>query len=101
MPMKVAFQTKDRTKILSSIKEQMSGRKLGEMVDIALAGGHLTVTISKLGTSTLEFKEKETDAGLDYTLEREKIAFTHKAFKDEVTQKIVKVIESAGGKVTA
>jgi hypothetical protein len=101
MSMKVAFAHKDRNKILSSIKAQMDGRKLGEMVDFALAGGLLTVTISKLGTSTLEFTETETPGGLDYTLAKEKIAFTHKAFKDEVTQKIVKVIESAGGKVSA
>lgn len=97
--MKVTFAEKNRDKILESIKAAMAGRKLAEMVDIALTKGKLEVTISKLGTSTLLFQEKENDKGLEYNLTSEKIAFTHRAFKDEVTDKIVKVIEKAGGKV--
>lgn len=97
--MKVSFTEKNRDKILTSIKNAMAGRKLAEMVEIALVKGKLEVTISKLGTSTLTFSEKESDIGLEYSLTSEKIAFTHKAFKDEVTDKIRKVIEKAGGKV--
>ncbi len=77
----------------------MAGRKLADMVNITLTKGKLEVIISKLGTSTLTFAEKESDKGLEYNLTSEKIAFTHKAFKDEVKDKIVKVIEKAGGKV--
>lgn len=99
--MKVQFDLKDRNAILAKIKDALSGRKLGDMVDFSLAAGKLVVTISKMGTSTLEFKEAETPNGISYALASEKIAFTHKAFKGEVTDKIVKVIEKAGGKVTA
>lgn len=98
--MKVEFIEKDRTKILTSIKEAMSGRKLGDMVNFNLKPGLLEVIISKLGTSTLTFKENETSTGFTYQLSNEKIALAHRAFKDEVTQKIVKVIEQAGGKVS-
>ena len=56
-------------------------------------------TISKLGTSILSFAEKATAGGLEYTLASEKIAFAHKAFKGEVTEKILKIVEKAGGKV--
>lgn len=97
--MKVTFTEKNRDKILANIKDAMAGRKLAEMVHIALTKGKLEVTISKLGTSTLTFSEKEHEKSLEYHLTGEKIAFTHKAFKDEVTDKIVKVIEKAGGKV--
>lgn len=97
--MKLSFSEKNRDKILASIKEAMAGRKLADMVNIALTKGKLEVTISKLGTSTLTFAEKESDKGLEYSLTTEKIAFAHKAFKDEVTEKIRKVIEKAGGKV--
>ncbi len=97
--MKVNFAEKNRDKILASIKDAMAGRKLADMVDITLTKGKLEVIISKLGTSTLTFAENENDKGLEYNLTSEKIAFTHKAFKDEVKDKIVKVIEKAGGTV--
>ena len=98
--MKVFFAEKDRDKVLSQIKSAMGDRALGQIVSFNMGKGSLEVVISKLGTSTLTFKEKESDQGLHYDLAGEKIAFTHKAFKDDVTAKIVKVIEKAGGKVT-
>lgn len=98
--MKVTFSQKDRDQILSSIKEAMGDRKLAEMVDFSMEPGTLKVTISKMGTSTLNFVEKETDSGMEYALNEEKIAFAHRAFKDEVTDKIVKVVQKAGGSVS-
>ena len=97
--MKVSSSEKNRDKILADIKEAMAGRKLADMVSITLVKGKLEVTISKLGTSTLTFSEKEHDKGFEYALTSEKIAFTHKAFKDEVTEKFLRVVEKAGGKV--
>jgi hypothetical protein len=98
--MKVLFNETDRTKILAGIKEAMGDRKLAEIVRFEMNSGTLEVIISKLGTSTLTFKEKIADQGIEYALTNEKIAFTHKAFKDEVTNKILSVIKDAGGKVT-
>ena len=97
--MKAFFTEKDRNKILDNIRIAMGDRKLGEIVKFALKPEGLEITISKLGTSILQFAEKATDKGLEYTLVSEKIAFTHRALKDEVAQKIVNVIEIAGGKV--
>lgn len=98
--MKVRFDTKDRQKILSDIKSQMGGRALADIVDFSMSGGGLLVTISKMGKSTLNFSEAEDDAGLTYNLTKEKIAFSHKMFKDEVTQKILDVIKKAGGTIS-
>lgn len=98
--MKVTFTEKDRDKILASIKSAMGDRALSQIVAFSLEKGLLEVVISKLGTSTLQFKEKQTDKGIEFDLTNEKIAFTHKAFKDDVKAKIVKVIEQAGGKVS-
>lgn len=98
--MKVHFAEKDRNKVLQAIQAAMGDRKLGEIVKFAMGKDTLEVIISKLGTSTLQFKETASANGLEYALASEKIAFTHKAFKDEVTQKIVKVIQQAGGKVS-
>ena len=99
--MKIKFAEKDRQKILAAIQTTMGDRKLGEMVSFKLVSAGLDVVISKLGTSTISFKEKVMDDGIEYTLAGEKIAFAHKPFKDEVTQKIAKVIQASGGKVTA
>jgi hypothetical protein len=98
--MKVIFAETDNKKVLESIESAMGGRKLAEMVSFALKTGKLEITISKLGTSTLEFSEKLTEKGLEYSLAAEKIAFAHRAFKDEVKAKIIKVVETAGGKVS-
>jgi hypothetical protein len=98
--MKVEFSGNDRDKILGDIKAAMGGRQLAEMVNFELGSKGLIVTISKMGTSTLQFDESPSGDGLTYNLSKEKIAFTHKPFKDEVTAKILNVIEKAGGKVS-
>ena len=98
--MKVFFSEKDRNKVLTSIKQAMGDRKLAEIVDFSLTPTNLQVVISKMGTSTLTFDETENDQGLEYTLTKEKIAFAHKAFKDDVTRKIINVVEQAGGEVS-
>ena len=99
--MKVTFAETDRQKILAAIKTAMGERKLAEMVSFEMAAGEMNVTISKLGKSVISFKERTVPAGLEYTLAGEKLALTHRAFKDEVTKKIMNVIEKAGGKVQA
>lgn len=98
--MKVKFDIKDPAAVLSNIKEALGMRELSKMVEFNAGNNSLVVTINKLGTSTLIFDETELEDGLEYELTKEKIAFTHRAFKDDVTNKLVKVMEKAGGKVT-
>ena len=96
--MKFVFTENDPAKVLAAIKTTMGDRKLSDMVSFNMNGSNLDVVISKMGTSTISFKQSTSPAGLELTLANEKIAFTHKPFKDDVTQKIVKIIESSGGK---
>lgn len=98
--MKVYFAEKDRHKILENIKIAMGDRRLAELVQFSLEPGKLDVTISKLGTSVIHFSEQDTGTGLEYALKSEKIALTHRGFKDEVREKIIDCLEKAGGKVT-
>ena len=97
--MRISFSETDRQKVLGSIKDALGQRKLAEMLDFSVSPGSLTVTIKQLGTSVLSFSEKSVAAGLEYTLSSEKIALTHRAFKGEVTEKIIKIIEKAGGQI--
>lgn len=95
----IHFETTDRDKILDDIIDAMGDRALSKIVNFTMDSGTLTVTISKVGTSKLHFSESEWDSGLRYELSKEKIALSHKAFKDEVTKKILNVIEQAGGSI--
>lgn len=97
--MKISFKENDPNKVLKSITDALGGRELGKMVDMRFEGKDLVVTISKLGTSTLVFSNKAAKDGLQYELTTEKIAFAHRAFKDDVKEKLFKVITGAGGKV--
>ena len=94
--MKFKFPGKDADKIISMMTENLSGRKLGEMVSLEQKDEGIVVTISKLGTSTLEFAKTEEGG---FELANEKIAFAHRIFKDEVTEKICQIIETCGGEV--
>lgn len=88
--MKILFEESDPEKILSNIKEALGIRELSKMVDFENDGKSLLVTIKAMGTSTLTFAHKPVDQGLEYELVEEKIAFTHRIFKDEVTEKLLK-----------
>ena len=99
--MKIAFNTKDRQKVLAAVQAAMGGRELAKLVTFALKDKSLEVTISKFGTSTLRFDEHETESALHYTLTSEKIALAHRPLKDDVTRKILEVIAKAGGKQLA
>lgn len=97
--MNIQFQDKDPQVVLSKIQEALGGRELGKMVSFNLANDEMIVTIAKLGTSTLHFQCSQNVKGCHFTLTKEKIALAHRPLKGEVTAKIVKVIEKAGGVV--
>ena len=97
--MKFQFKSKDANGIVDSIRNALGGRKLGDMVSFAMEGDNLVVTISKLGTSQLIFTKTDAEDGLVFILSEEKIAFTHRAFKSEVKEKLCRVVEQAGGKI--
>ncbi len=95
--MEVSFPEKNLGAIVDKIKTALGGRELGKMVSFDHSGSEMVVTISKFGTSTLHFDCKETSNGCHLTLGKEKIALAHKPLKGEVTDKIIKVIQQAGG----
>jgi hypothetical protein len=97
--MKFFFPSPDTDKTISVIQKTLAGRKLGQMVSIDHVNAVIEVTISKLGTSIIQFSKKQRDGGEEWALKSEKIAFAHKAFKSEVLEKLFKIVESAGGQV--
>ena len=98
--MKFSFSKKQTNKsIIESIQTAMGGRSLKDLVQFEETGKDIVVKISKLGTSTLTFHRTEKGDNAVIELASEKIAFAHKAFKDDVKDKLVGVIEKAGGKL--
>ena len=97
--MKFRFPKQDGKSIVKLIETALGGRSLAELVKFESSPTNLVVTISKLGTSTLTFGRSEVGQEVEYVLKEEKIAFTHKAFKEDVTQKLLNIIEKAGGKL--
>jgi hypothetical protein len=100
MTMKISFKDQDAKKILGQITGALGDRELGKMCKFDLEGQNLKVLISKLGTSELLFAGTKSASGWTFELTKEKIAFAHKPFKDEVVDKIIKVIQSVGGTVS-
>ncbi len=95
--MNIHFKDTDPNSIINKLKEVMGDRALSKMVSFDLAGNEMVVTISKLGTSSLHFNCTKLSDGCKFELTKEKIALAHKPLKSEVTSKIYKVIEKAGG----
>jgi hypothetical protein len=97
--MKVQFTKQSNELIISALKKTMDGRAISDLVSIGEDKGGLLVKISKLGTSTLQFDRSDNDEFAVFTLSEEKIAFAHRAFKDDVKSKLVHIIEKSGGKI--
>ena len=98
--MKIHFPKLSNSQIIAQLTKTMEGRSIGDLVKLEEESGNLVVKISKLGTSTLTFTRKEAGDQVEFNLTSEKIAMAHKAFKGEVTDKLVGVIERSGGKVS-
>lgn len=97
--MKVQFSKQPNQTIIAALRKTMDGRALGDMVTVDEERGGLCVKISKLGTSSLQFDRTDDGDFAVFTLSEEKIAFAHRAFKDDVKSKLVHVIEKSGGKI--
>ncbi len=99
LKLKIFFEQKDPVKIVDKIMGSFDDPSLKKMVKFEVQDDQLVVTISKLGTSKLIFDWQSHNNGTMYKLAEEKIAIAHRAFKDEVTQGILKTIQKAGGKI--
>lgn len=84
-----------KNKIMTALGE----RELGKMVSLDIAGSELIVRIKKLGESILKFNHQIEGKELCINLIDEKIAFTHRAFKDDVKAKLCSIVKATGGKV--
>ena len=97
--MEFSFPDSDTKVVTDKIMEKLGGRELGKMVSFNPTSDGIEVVISKLGTSKLTFSKTENNGHSIFKLQKEKIAFSHRAFKNEVQEKMRKIIVQAGGTI--
>jgi hypothetical protein len=97
--MKLKFKKQSNQAIIKSLEDAMAGRNLKDLISLEDQDNCLVVKISKLGTSTLTFSRTDHGEDAQFILSSEKIAFAHKAFKNDVTDKLIHIIKKAGGEV--
>jgi hypothetical protein len=97
--MEIYFKDKNTREVIDGIQDKLGGRKLGDLLEIEAVGEDIRVTIRKMGTSTLEFSHRKEEDGHSWELSKEKLALTHRAFKNEILAKLTHIIDSMGGKV--
>lgn len=97
--MLLRFDEKDPGLILEAILAQFAGKSLDRYVDFNMAEEEIMVTIKKMGRSHLVFTWETGENGLTLRLKSEKIALAHRAFRNEVANGILRVLQEAGGQV--
>lgn len=89
------------TVVISEIMTAAEREGKAGLVTIDKDGDKVTVTINKLGTSRLEFKQTAQDQTTRLELVEESISFAHRAFIGGIIDWLSGVIKSMGGAVEA
>ncbi len=97
--MKIKFSRGKPETIVKRVKTEIKNKELSNLVEVSRKQKRLYLTFTKLGTTTLTFKEEPSPQGVLWALEKEKIAFSHKVFKETMTHKIHGIIEKMGGEL--
>ena len=95
--MEFTFKDSKIDSVLSKIQDELSGREMGKLLKFSHSETELTITIKKLGTSTLNFDINQTNDGLHIKMVKEKIALSHRPMKKELEEKLKKIVEKIGG----
>ena len=97
--MKIYFDKDDIETIVNKVSDKLKHRRLGKIVSFNTSNKNLSVTIKKMGTSCLEFTNTAKDNSIIWELHNEKIALSHRAFKNEVIMKLKEIVHELGGRL--
>lgn len=94
--MKLFFKESSAEEITGKINHIIQqNKKYSDMVTVEPAKNSFTVVIKKMGTSKLHFCQNSDS----WNLEKEKIALTHRSYKEKVHRMIERVVVELGGNV--
>lgn len=88
----------DPEAFVAKVREELSGRELGEIVSLELEGEELVVRFSRMGTSELRYALKMVDGGFNAHLAHERIALLHGAFRQTFEDKFEQIIAHVGAR---
>jgi hypothetical protein len=80
------------------VREELSGRELGEIVTLEREGDELVVRFSRMGTSELRYALDVADGGFSARLTDERIALFHGAFRQTFEDKFEQIIAHVGAR---
>ena len=94
--MKLYFKDTSPEHLARDIQDHINNNtKYAGLVRIDSKNSGFDVIIQKLGTSTLEFSQN----GSSWDLKKEKIAFSHRPYKEKVYKIIEKIVVQLGGEI--
>ena len=93
-------QNSNSQEFIAKVTNALSGRDLGKIASMSVSGENMLISFSKLGKSEVVFAIVQEGASFTCTHKSEKIAFTHKALRNDIEAKLAKVLESVGATVT-
>ncbi len=82
--------------IVAKVQDKISGRKLGDILELDLYGNELIIRFKKMGTSEFFYSVEEKEDETIFKCTKEKVAFAHKAFRGDIERKMVTVLEQIG-----
>ena len=94
--MKLYFKDASPQHLANDIQNHIDNKtRYAGLVRVESRNSGFDVIIQKLGTSKLEF----TQSGSGWDLKKEKIAFSHRPYKEKVHRIIEKIVLQLGGEV--
>ena len=92
-----SFDNADPAAFARAFTAALQGRELGRILSLTATPQSLVIKMSKLGTSELTYAVTQAaDGRRTATLNHEKIALAHRAFRSEIERKLGKVLASCG-----
>lgn len=85
---------------LKKIQKALSGKELGNIVSFLLEGEKLTIRFAGLGESKIWYDVSKSQTGYEAIKQKEKIAFTHLAFRSGIESELRSLMERFGAEIT-
>ncbi len=92
------FLPLERKKVLELFIEAIESKGLHNAVNIEEDAEKILIKVTKLGTSSFIFVENRVSGGSAFELEKENVAFAHRAFRKNIFADLEEIIIKHGGK---
>ncbi|RHX93928.1 hypothetical protein DLM76_13165 [Leptospira yasudae] len=85
---------------LKKVQKALNGKELGKIVSFQLEEEKLTIRFAGLGESRIWYSIRKSQTGYEAVKLKEKIAFTHIAFRSGIESELRSLMERFGAEIT-